>query len=51
MGSVIEELQDKQAQMKAASKGTSIVASSHSPEPADTASVGEVSNAASSDAE
>lgn len=51
MNSVIEELQDKQAHMKSPGKGTAILASSHSPEPADTVPEDGDTTASGSDAE
>ena len=51
MSSVIEELQDKQAHMKGASKATTILASSHSPEQPDTVPAERDSAASSSDPE
>ena len=51
MNSVIEELQDKQAHMKSPIKGTAILASSHSPEPADAVPADGDTTASGSDAE
>lgn len=51
MSSVIEELQDKQAHMKGASKTTAILASSHSPEQPDIVPAEGDAAASSSDAE